>query len=157
MKECYLELNDFVKKYNVTRGVSYQHKLYHGIKNNAFKGSYPLYINENHFLKRKQFIKRVQLECQEYYYYFLEFYNHSTLGRVISKIFPNVTSKSMSAFFCVDLFVMSVETSIFNFKMGTRLWNFYRWARWTVITLLKLKGIKEKPINYVGKVLDRRM
>ena len=66
MKESYLELNDFVKKYNVTRIVTYQHKLYHGIRDGVFKGSHPLYINETYFIRRKEFAKRIQLEAQEY-------------------------------------------------------------------------------------------
>ena len=63
----------------------------------------------------------------------------------------------MGGFFSVDLFVMSIETSIFNFNISARLWAFYRWARWTVMSLLRLKGMKDSPINFVNKALDRRM
>ena len=156
-KRNYILASDFIEKYNISSSLYAQRKSKFKERKNkdVFRG---FYVDENYFTSRQKFIRRVELEAHSYFYFLSEYYNLSDMAKLLSKNLKTKTSsQSFLVFLSENLFSIKNNRSIFNYNISTRLWDFYRWARWTAIALMKLKNIKSKPIDFVEKILDERM
>jgi len=156
-KRNYILASDFIEKYNTSSSLYAQRKSKFKKRKDkdVFRG---FYVDENYFTSRQKFIRRVELEAHSYFYFLNEYYNLSDMAKLLSKNLKTETSsQSFLVFLSEDLFSIKNNRSIFNYNISTRLWDFYRWARWTAITLMKLRNIKSKPIDFVEKILDERM
>ncbi len=98
-------------------------------------------VDETHFLRRKNFKKKVWLESHDMYYFLARHLTDVDISRLLVSVDPSVNVTTWNIFLNRTLF-MTDESSIMHMKVYGLSWKFYRYARWLVRAIFKKAGVR---------------
>ena len=146
VKRSFMTISQFEEKYEVCKN-TVQSFLGQNTNTGYYiqrKGSYNL-IDENYFLRRKEFKKRIWLENHDSFFILTEKHSQFTLAGVLSE-FLGSSKGSWNTWMDNGLFSLStVDGSIVDTKVSENHWKFYRFCR--ALTNITLRLENEKHIN----------
>jgi hypothetical protein len=158
-KRHFMSISEFCELYGAKKNTIHSLNSQGLIPKSAIKTTnYITYIDANHFIRRREFIEKIQLQAHDYYYLLQPYFSDRQIAKAVAKTFNcKVSAGSMITFLKTDLFYIT-DKSITSTKASTRLWCFYRWARWCIMQIKSLSKIKHLKLNKVVKdILDKRM
>jgi len=165
-----LLIPDFNEKYGLGDDYIATLKSTGGIPKSIISGSRGnYYIEENYFVKRKEFKRKVNLFNQDMYYYVTEHYLESEYAEAVSE-YTGCSKTSIITWLARGLFSPD-KTTLLNYKIPNSEWNLFKFNRMMIQRLSKYtRKINGKPsknaflvkngtknkIADVGYLLDRR-
>ena len=148
VKRSFMTISQFEEKYEVCKN-TVQSFLGQNTNTGYYiqrKGSYNL-IDENYFLRRKEFKKRIWLENHKDYYILTEKHNQFTLAGVLSDVLGS-SKRSWNSWMNDGLFSLSaVDGSIVDTKVSTRHWKFYRFCRALKNITLRVENERNRNVH----------
>lgn len=140
-----LRVDDFAYRYEVSVSNVYVKKSEGLIAPYAFSknsgGS--VYVNEDFFLRRKEFKKKVWLQSHDMYYFLTKHLSDTAVSKLLNKIDNSISYESWNTFLATALFSNSI-TSILSYQVNDLAWKFYRYARWLIRAIFIKAGIPPK-------------
>jgi len=138
-----LKIETFSKKYDVSIANVYVQKAEGKIAPSVFtmhnKGC--MFINEDYFLRREEFKKKVWLESHDMYYFLTLHSRDADLVRWLCKIDDTVEFHTWQMFISRNLFMPSYS-SILSCRVEGLAWKFYRFARWLIRAIFIKSGVR---------------
>ena len=123
----------FCEKHNITK-----ENLYSTCRHLYVKIDNKNYIDEDFFIKRQEFRKKVWLQSHDYYYMLSYFLRDYTMAKILSR-YTGIKQTSWSSFLNKDLFSLAwLDGSILNYKIPMKQWAFFR------VTSFLVKGLIRK-------------
>ena len=140
-----ITVNNFAVKYNVNHDQ---------INNYRFKNKKPFikrgiyyYIDEEFFIKRKEFEVKVWNEAYELFHFLNKRMSAQEIAKMMSLLeLGHICPKRInlwSTYLSRSLFV-PLDESILIHKVGKVLWRFWRNAKWAVRMMFKRCGVKKE-------------
>jgi len=140
-RSSWIKVGEFCDKYNCS---------INSIHAGKFNGRYPpsvfkfltariLLINENWFLRRVLFVRKVWLEAHDAYYFLTKHLSIFELSTLLCKIDDSKTVESWNVFFNKSLF-SPLNDNIVNVFMSMALYKFHRHSRWLIRGLFIISG-----------------
>ena len=134
-----METEDFCSKYHVRYNTVYM--MY---KNNVIpKHVISNGINEDYFIRRKEFKQKITNEAHQLYYYLHKYFSDVTLTIILSRITGH-SQYAWNTFLTYDLFSRDSD-DITKFKIKGKLWLFYRVSRNITRYCFNKFGLKYEP------------
>ena len=137
-KRNFIPVEHFCEKYDTPIANVYTHRFQHKPKGVFKKGRYKgdMYIDEYHFIHRKEFQRKVWLRSHDNYYEIAEHISDKHLAYILAR-YTGRSQASWVTFLSQELFSLApLEGTIFNYKIKEKLWEFWR------VTTLLLRRIK---------------
>jgi len=137
-----------VKEFCLRHGVStmnvYQREFADGVLSREV---FPAVIDENYFIRRDAFARRVREEAQENFFELSEFFdgNASAVARLIAALGGKVSSTVYSDFFCNRLF-RNKWFSVLSNTISSTMWEFWRISRWLIKIVREVGSHDERVI-----------
>lgn len=148
-----IKVQDFCDKHDISRNLVYI-KIFNGLQKEAyFKDKKDLYINEEFLHKRVLFKKQSLNKMHDNYYFLSMFFSDSSIARMIYKIDNTIPLTSWMTFMSHVLFSLSSNKEIFDTRLSSREWKFYRCTRW-IINAIFIKYKVKKEFRNVSLLLD---
>jgi len=140
-KRNFLKISDFCEKWEVTENTVFVMKSHNDIDTNVIReiDKY-LRIDENHYIKRLEFRKKIDNIAHDYYYFLRKVFCDSEISELMMIENPDTKITQWNTFFNSALFAQRNDT-IFNNTIGSKKWQFYRTAKRIIQRLFNLIGI----------------
>ena len=152
MKIHYIPVELFSKRYGVTIDSVYAYKHNSKHKNNGIKmDNGRLFVDENYFVRRKEFKIKIRMLAQENYYFITASIPAYQLAEFLSK-HTRSSVQSWVMFMSKDLFRVE-NPSILYINSFTKLWQFFRVTRALIRAAFKTVGIPKNERDY-NKLYD---
>ena len=129
---------DFCEKYGVDNNTFYVSIFKKASKPMSTKHS----IDENFFIRRKEFSKRVWLQCHENYYFLSRHLKDYELSKILSIFTSNI--QSWSTFISTNMFTTIDERGIFDYKVKPKMWQFFRLTTAIIRKIFKIARVKRE-------------
>jgi len=91
-------------------------------------------INEEFFIRRREFKKKVWLESHDMYYFLTKHNTRLDLARLLHKVDVSITVETWNSFLAVTLFLLQRD-DVMSYNVNGLMWKFYRYARWLIRAL----------------------
>ena len=142
---------EFADKYDTHTDNIYVKKHNRALPSFIFKKDrVGLLIDEEFFVRRIKFRKKIWLKSHDNYYFITKNIPYSCLSRYLHIINPSVSIDSWNTFLAGDLFTVP-PSSVTRFKVSDMLYKFYRYSRWIIqMAFRKLKiPVKNRDIDVI--------
>ena len=169
----WLSVTRFASKYNLETQQVYMFRRLHTAEAKiCFRGDNShksVQVNEDYFIKRREFRKRLKHNSQELYYYITLDFSDWCLSKYLNEVYPESSIQVWNMFIKHQLFYMNDEASMMDTRISLNMLKFYRAVRWyalkiyrpnldKVLARSKGKVKRVRPlIEVVGIILDDRM
>jgi len=120
-------------------------------------------LDENFFIRRREFYKRVKLETQEMYYFFSEYFNDNQIASAISAITDKKYSTHSIYFFINAGLFRHDADYIFLYEVSGQMWSVWRALRWLTMRTFNASrryntGVRKYGlIKAIEQINDKRM
>jgi len=151
-----IKVMSFCELYDIEPDALHQCKHNGSLPSYIFKKSNnEVYVDKKYILKRYEFRRWVANRCHEFYYFFTRYFNTYTFALMLHKVNPEHSQSTWCSFMSVKLF-QSQDYSVLNFRIRPLMWKFFRYCRWILIYIFKIKGLKYKNcdlnlVHYLGE------
>ena len=152
-----IKLPSFCDLYGINEDALHQCKFNKTLPASIFKKvNNVIYIDEKYIIRRYEFRRWVTNKCHEYFYYLERYFPASTIAYMLWKINPKRNIQTWNTFMSHYLF-SSPEYTVLNFRIKAMMWEFFRYCRWILIHLFKIKGFKfrECDLNKVHELENK--
>jgi len=138
----FILLEEFIEKHDVNLNVLYVNKGKNFYPDAVFlkQAKRKMLIDENFFIKRCVFKKKVWNESHDFYFFLTRHISNLQLARLLYKIDKKHSVHSWNNFLAVTLFGLRRE-DILSYKVEGLTMKFYRYSRWLIRALFVKVGI----------------
>ena len=128
-KKNFLKISDFCEKWEVTENTIFVIRSQRLVNMDVFReiDNY-IRIDENHFIRRLEFRKKLDNIMHDYYYFFKKHLTDSDIAELMVMGNPNTSITGWNTFLNQSLFSQRND-SILNNLIGVKKWQFFRTAR----------------------------
>jgi len=141
-----MTIETFCEKYDISTALVYTQKSNGVLPMSVFYAKNA--INEKHFVRRKEFNRKIQLINQDMFYYLTEFFSVDIISSHILELYDVEVSSYLN-----DRMFRVSDKSIINTKVYRAAWAFYKYGRKIEMAARRRVG-KQFSVSYI---LDRRM
>lgn len=142
-KHNWITISEFCGTYGNSKESVFAMKCTGAIPKSAFKkiSSKVTMIDENYFIRRVEFKKRITNEMHDYYFYLTRYFSEAEICRMIYKIDSTQSLSTWQAFLSNGLFALNND-SIMTTKVPPKKWAFYRYSTWIIRKEMLKHGMK---------------